>query len=189
MVAPSLLEPGALRPLKAEEFLRLAEAGAFVDEHVELLHGVVVRKMTQGPRHIWSVERLARRLRRALDDSYAVLAQSSLLALPHAVPEPDVAVVPDAVHGAMPTSASALLVIEVADSSLKRDDEIKRPIYAAAGVPEYWIVDLVADAVIVHTEPEGGDYRRVERVTLGAVLRPVRLPAVALVVDDELLGR
>ena len=80
----------------------------------------------------------------------------------------------------------ALLVIEVSDSSLRTDRDIKRDIYAEAGVPEYWIVDVQGRAVDVHTEPRDGSYRSVVRIGQDGELAPTQLPSISIAVGDIL---
>ena len=79
------------------------------------------------------------------------------------------------------------LVVEVADTSLSYDREIKIPRYAAAGIPEAWLVDLVGDAVRVSRRPGPNGYGEIVTVTRGETVRPPLLPGVAIAVD-EILG-
>ena len=78
------------------------------------------------------------------------------------------------------------LVVEVADTSLSYDREIKIPRYAAAGIPEAWLVDLVGDAVSVCRRPGSNGYGEIVTVTRGGTLRPLLLPGLAIGVDDIL---
>jgi Uma2 family endonuclease len=77
-----------------------------------------------------------------------------------------------------------LLLIEVADSSLRTDRRLKRTIYAEAGVPEYWIVDVATLTVEVHTQPSSGTYASVRTLRDGDTLRPTLLPTVAIRVAE-----
>ena len=79
----------------------------------------------------------------------------------------------------MPT----LLAIEVSDSSRSIDRGLRKRLYAEAGIAEYWVVDVVAEAVEVHTDPSGRDYRSIETHGHGAMLRPTLLPGMELAVD------
>ena len=76
------------------------------------------------------------------------------------------------------------MLIEVAESSLPKDRRLKRDIYAEAGVPEYWIVDVTSMTVEVYTQPQDGAYAHVEYLRDGAVLRPTQLPGIAIPVAD-----
>jgi len=75
-------------------------------------------------------------------------------------------------------------VIEVALSSLNKDRNVKAPLYAASGFPEYWIVDVAGQAIEVHATPAGGAYATVTRHTPGETLRPAAFPDVAVQVAD-----
>ena len=80
-----------------------------------------------------------------------------------------------------------LLIIEVADSSLNYDRNVKRALYARHGIPEFWIVNLAANQVEVCRSPEGGQYASITRVARDRVLEPQLLPGVAIPVA-ALLG-
>jgi Uma2 family endonuclease len=155
-------EPELLpRPLTREQFDVLVGAGAYDDQRVELIEGVVVDMAPQGPEHGFWIGRLttelAVRLAGAFGRAYEVRPQVPLAATGHSEPEPDLYVIdrtdsrPD-VH-----PSRAHLVVEVAQSSRRTDLGIKARIYAAAAVPRYWVVDLADRVVVVHTDPVPGD--------------------------------
>jgi Uma2 family endonuclease len=151
------LGPERVRPLRRAEYERLVAEGAFDDERVELLGGVIVEMSPRDPRHDFAIERLNARLVELARGRASVRPQLSFVASDDSVPEPDLALVPVADYGAAhPTSA--LLVIEVSNASLRKDRSIKSEIYARAGVPEYWVVDLAGRCVEVRTEPRDGGY-------------------------------
>lgn len=81
-----------------------------------------------------------------------------------------------------------LLLIEVADTSVERDLEVKLPLslYAQAGIPETWIVDLPAETIEVHSRPDGGEYRETVRVKRGETLKSRTIPGLELAADDIL---
>ena len=184
MVDPALLQPERVRPLLRKEYDRLVAEGCFEDERVELLDGVLVTMSPQGGRHsavtAWIVERLIR----PLDPAYEVRAHSPFAASDVSEPEPDVGVYPRGSYADHPERA--FLLVEVADSSLRKDRKIKTGIYAAAGVPEYWIVDLDHDEVEVLTEPRRARYRKRTTLRRGDTLRPTALPGIAIAVADIL---
>ena len=127
---------------------------------------------------------LGTRLVLALGDHMYVVRQHSPLALgDFSEPEPDVAVVPPGDYRrAHPTTA--LLIVEAADSSLRKDRRIKAALYAEHAIPEYWIVNLVEGVVEVHTEPSAGRYTRVTTLGRDATLRPIALPGIEIEVAD-----
>ncbi len=170
-----------VRRMSRAEYERMAELGMFHDERVELLDGLVVTMSRIGWLHnrvtAWFTERLIR----SLDPSYEVRTQGSFAASDWSEPQPDVAVAGKD-YSLRENPRELLLVIEVADSSINHDRDDKLPIYAAAGVPEYWIVDLRSMAVEVYTQPNEPGYANVETLRDGDVLRPTRLPGVELAV-------
>jgi len=130
-----------IRPLRRAEYDKLVALGAFQDERIELLNGVLVPMSPIGPPHSPAVQKLSTLLFRALDGVAAIRVQSPFAALDESEPEPDIAVVPlgdyDTAHPNV-----AHWIVEVADSSVERDRGLKLGIYAGCGVPEYWIVNL-----------------------------------------------
>jgi len=172
-----------------DEYFALVEAGRLdPDARVELLEGVIVGKSPQTPRHAATVSLVQKALVPAFDDGL-VMNQRPFIASDRSSPEPDVAVVPGTERDYVERHpSSALLVVEVADSSLSQDRLTKSRIYAAAGVPECWIVNLVDEVVEVHRSPDA-DLRLYAQITaFGRTdsIRPVHAPGVALRVADLL---
>jgi Uma2 family endonuclease len=160
----AIVPPEKIRPLRRAEYDRMVGLGMFRGEKVELLYGRLVRMSPQGEPHVFSVTRLNKLLVRALGDRAEVRVQAPFGASAESEPEPDIAIVaPGDYLGGHPSRA--MLLIEVSDSSLQDDRRIKGPLYAAAGVPEYWIVDLVGGEIEVYREPrgDGAGYARVTR--------------------------
>ncbi len=165
---------------------RLIEAGAFdEDDRVELLHGLLVRMSPKSPRHERAGRWLARWLFDHVDRTTHEVGASCPLTLADSEPEPDFVVLargtPSPYH-----PATAALAIEIAVSSLRRDLTIKAPIYAAAGVVEYWVVDLDGRRVVVHRDPAPDGYATRLDVSGGdrITARAVALPELEV---DELL--
>jgi Uma2 family endonuclease len=172
-----------VRPLRRLEYERLVETGVFEDERLELLQGVLVSMSPQGAPHAAVIWRLYRLLSQALGARAEVRAQSQLALSEDSEPEPDVfAAEPGEYTREHPSKA--LLVVEVSDSTLRKDRGIKAKAYARAGIPEYWIVNLADGVVEVHTAPAQGRYGsvaprgRTESITL------IEFPDVALRVSD-----
>ncbi|MEX2156146.1 MAG: Uma2 family endonuclease [Gemmatimonadales bacterium] len=107
----------------------------------------------------------------------------------HDVPQPDVAVLTRRGdrYPRHPRAADILLVIEVADTTVAYDRDIKMPLYARAGIPEAWLVDLPADRIDVYRDPVGGQHATVRSVSRGDVLTVLHFPTVTLAAD-EILG-
>jgi Uma2 family endonuclease len=184
MLDPALLAPERVRPLRRREYERLVELGAFHDERVELLRGVLVEMSPQGIEHSGITAWFARRLGRALDLTFEVRAHSPFAASDDSMPEPDVSVSIARDDHAHPSHQDALLLIEVADSSLAKDRVLKTEIYAAAGVPEYWIVDVRTRTVEVLRGPTTNGYKRSSVKRIGDELRPLKLRGVSFAVAD-----
>jgi Uma2 family endonuclease len=171
------------RPLRRAEYDKLIELGAFQNERIELLDGLLVPMSPIGPPHSSAVQRLTAILVPALIGRATVRIQNPFAALDLSEPEPDVAVVPlgdyDTAH-----PDRALLIIEVAESSLSTDRGLKCGLYAECGVPEYWIVNLVDRQIEVHTEPANGAYGKVERHDRSRSLSPIHFADIQVRVID-----
>lgn len=144
------------RRFTAVEILAMLESGALADdEPLELLDGRLVVVSPQGPAHSGLVVRLRRSLEAAYGPAFSARDHSPLDCGESSWPEPDIALVPSAADdylGAHPHGIDAVLVIEIAVTS--RDiDRAKAAIYCAAGVPEYWLVDVQARRLEVRTTP------------------------------------
>ncbi len=182
MLDPYLaVEP--IRRLSRAEYEQMVGLGMFDREPVELLRGMLVTMSPQGDPHLFMVARLGKRLTLALGDAYLVRQHSPYAAGEYSKPEPDLVVTLDDPQDPERPSP-ALLLVEVADSSLRKDRQVKTPIYAEAGVPEYWIIDVADVAVEVFTDLYNGVYRSSQLLRRGDVLRPTRLPGIEIPVSD-----
>lgn len=159
-----------VRPLRRTEYDRLIEDGSFAGEQVELLYGRVFEMSPQGRAHAFAIQQLTEVLTPPLVGRAKVRVQLPLAASDLSEPEPDIVLAPPGDY-LSEHPASAHLVIEVADSSLSMDRGPKRRTYAEAGVPEYWIVNLVDNVVEVYSGLEEGDYAQIRRCKGGDVLR------------------
>jgi Uma2 family endonuclease len=177
------LDPEQRRPITRAEYHAMAEAGLFLDEGVELLDGVIVRKMTRSAPHDLVIERLTALLVPRLVGRARVRIQSGFAASDYSEPEPDLAVVPkDEQKADQP--ARALLLIEVAASSLKFDRGTKASIYARAGVPAYFIINVAAHTMEAHTSPEAGRYAEVRTYRGDARVSVPGFPEVTFSADE-----
>jgi len=178
------IEPELVRPLKRSEYDRLIELGLFDDERVELVRGVLVKMSPQRAPPASTIEKLTQILGALLQRRFSVRIQLPLALSDDTEPEPDVAVVVPGDYEAEHPS-TALLIIEVADTSLKKD-RAKAAVYASAGIGEYWIVNLGARTVELYSSPDGDRYAESRRLQAGDVLRPAALPDVVFAVADIL---
>ncbi|MEJ7825759.1 MAG: Uma2 family endonuclease [Solirubrobacteraceae bacterium] len=161
-----------IRPLTVLDYERMVQAGILGEsDRVELLKGQLSEVSPQGSEHAAILQWLSTQLIRAIDPAVAgVRVQLPLRLPPLSEPEPDIAVVPPGVFS-REHPAVALLAIEISASSRKLDLGAKAEIYAAAGIREYWVVDVAARAIHVHGSPRGATYASCRAVTSGA-LRP-----------------
>src|ERR1700704_5757435 len=171
-------EPELFRPLKRSEYDRLIELGVFDDERVELIQGVLVKMSPQEAPHASAVQWLNELLMERRQGRFTLRIQLPLALSEDTEPEPDVAAVPLGDY-ATEHPHTALLIIEVADSTLKKDRR-KASVYASAGIAEYWIINLGARTVEVYASPEGDRYAESRTLRSGETLRPQALPDVAI---------
>src|SRR5262249_2205745 len=171
--APLVPDPDPDLPLRrftVDEYHKMIEAGILdEDEHVELLDGVVVvaRVSPQGEPHAYAVQELNRILTRQLGDEYRVRPQLPVTLGDRHEPEPDFAIVrteDSRRGGGHPTRA--IVYIEVADSSLRKDRRLKASLYARYGTPEYVIVNVGKETLEVHREPDPSEGRYRTSLTL-----------------------
>jgi Uma2 family endonuclease len=175
--------PDRIRPLRRVEYEFLVTEGLLDDSRVELLCGALVEMTPQGPLHANVVRRLAEKLIRSLSAGVHVRVQMPLALSDESEPEPDVAVVPAGDYDrAHPTHA--LLVIEVAETSLQKDRGVKTALYATAGIAEFWLVDLTRAVVEVHRRPVLGRYTEIESIARDGRLTPAELPELTISGDD-----
>jgi Uma2 family endonuclease len=166
------------------EYHRLAEVGILgADDRIELLDGQLVDMSPIGPRHALAVDALMYSLIAATAGRAVVRVQQPLVLDAGNEPQPDLTVVRAPWSGypsAHPGPKDVFLVIEVADTTLPIDNGAKRELYARAGIPEYWIVDLTADLVRVHRRPGNGTYGAVTSVDRSGTLDIEALGGVAI---------
>lgn len=143
-----------------QEFESLAEMDFFDGDRVELIDGEIFHMAPQSSRHATILALNAERLRAVYGAGYVVRTQMPLVLDDFTAPDPDIAVVPGTLlHYLNAHPTHALLIVEVADSSLRHDRERKRIRYATAQIPEYWIVNLPESCLEVYRRPVQGDYR------------------------------
>lgn len=174
------------------DYDRMAEAGLFgPDERVELLEGEIITVTPQQSPHSACIGLIDRALRQAFGPSYWIRIQLPLIVDPDSEPEPDLAVVPgsprDYVHD---HPRSAILVVEVADSTIAKDRSYKTRIYARAGIQEYWIVNLADRCLEVYrdpvTSPGQAGYRSSQKLGPTENLAPLAAATTTVAVADLL---
>lgn len=186
-ITPQTLDPTRF---SVECFLRLFEDGVLgEDDRVELLEGVIVAMTPPNPPHDEAVTVCTYALMRACTDRAVVRTQCSFVASHWSLPQPDVAVVPGRLGDHWTSHPrSALLLVEVADSSVKQDRLSKSRIYAGANIPEYWIVNLRESVVEVmrNPDPANATYRDLQVARAGEELELAALPGARVAVAELL---
>jgi len=173
-----------------EEFERAWDDGAFPpDARLELIRGEIVEMSPIGGPHIAGVVRLITLLSRLFPRVQLSPQNPLRISGRESIPQPDLVVIGPRVDLAEnpPTDEDAFLVIEVADSSLLRDRRDKIPLYAEAGIPESWLVDLNSGTLFVHRHPSPAGYQDVRAYRRGESVFVEALPEVRFTVD-EILG-
>jgi Uma2 family endonuclease len=140
-----------------DEYHRLAELGFFhEDDRVELIRGEIIQMAAKGTPHTTCCSNLLEELAILVAGKAKVRCQDPIILPSSSEPEPDFVIVrlrTDNYLSAHPTPLDILLVIEIADSTLKYDQETKLPLYAEAGISDYWIFNLVKNQLETYTEP------------------------------------
>lgn len=162
-----------------EEYDRMVEAGVFEPEaRIELIKGEIVDMPPPGPEHESSVARLDRLFNKVAADKALVWPQGNSIGLPqtNSRPQPDITILKwrdDYYAGRRPKPEDVILLVEVADSSLKLDRGGKLQLYAEAGIQEYWVVNLVDGVVEVYADadPDAAKYRVVRTAKRGETIQ------------------
>lgn len=179
--------PGRFR-LTVDQYENMIRHGILTERHnVELIRGEIVLKMSKGDFHSYCVREL-NRLFGELAGNQVIINIQDPVRLAESEPEPDVSLLVKRDHKyrhGKPTAADVLLLIEVADSSVDYDRNVKGPLYAENAIQEYWIVNLQERCVEVHREPQAdGAFAKIEKRIPGEQLSPLLLPGVSLNVNE-----
>ncbi len=178
------------RLFTTDEYFRMVEAGVFGSEdRVELLEGEIVEMPPIGSHHAGVLNRLVKVFKPVIDTEAVLAFQNPIRLSATSAPQPDLAVLrprADYYTDSHPVPEEVLLLIEIADSTVLRDQRIKAPLYAEAGIPELWIVNLTNSSVEIHRQPTEAGYLLNAIVRRGDKLTPDALPSVSLSVEDIL---
>lgn len=156
------------RLLTVEEYHKMIDAGIFhEDDRIELINGEIIETSPIGSEHAGHVNRINKFFNILLGEKALLTIQNPISIGDTSEPEPDIVVAKPSDHFYSkhhPTPDDIYLIIEVADSSVEIDREIKLPLYAEAGIPEYWIVNLVQSQIEVYRSPQAKTYRSKETI-------------------------
>lgn len=140
-----------------DEYHQLTDLGFFhEDDHIELINGEIIQMVSKGTAHETCLRNLWKQLPKLVGDRATLQSQAPITLPPNSEPEPDFAIVhnrDDNYLSAHPSPVDILLVMEVADSSLSYDQDVKIPLYAQAGISDYWIFNLFDNHLECYSEP------------------------------------
>lgn len=195
-IPPRLPPPVAPRPYRFtnDDFRRLTDLGLFTDQFVILIDGEFIHMPHPGPRHDMAVGLTDYVLKTALPPpGYWVRVQTGFVTGLDTNPGPDLAVVPGSPRDYLQAPRQAVLIVEVSDTSLAMDTGVKVHIYAAAGVPEYWVLDVNDPRLLVYRDPvadseapRGHRYATTLTLTTTVAVSPVVMPTAVIRVADLL---
>ena len=178
------------RPFTVGEYYRMAEADILTEEdRVELIAGQIVAMSPIGSRHAACVDRLNGLLHRQPEQAFIVRVQSPIALDAYSEPEPDLVLLrprADFYAEAHPSAVDVLLAVEVADTSVEYDREVKLPLYAQAGIPEVWLIDLQKGHIEVYARPQSGAYQQRVEVAADATFTSPTVAGLELAVADVL---
>ena len=176
----------ARRMFTADEFERMVGVGILrSDERLELIRGEIVEMTPIGHRHAACVANFNKRLVTGVGDRAVVWIQGPARLAVDTVPEPDLALLRRRSYvTSAPGPDDILLVIEVAESSLRYDRGDKLRLYAAAGVPEYWVASVEGGWIEVYRSPHDDSYRERRRAERGETMSSLAFPDVSVPVAD-----
>jgi Uma2 family endonuclease len=168
--------------LTVRDYYRMAEVGILPPEaRVELIDGEIIDMPPIGSRHAGTVEHLAHILRQTVGDGAMIRTQNPVRLDEYSEPQPDLTLLrprSDFYKSSHPLPSDVLLVIEVADTTLRYDRGVKAALYARHGIPELWIVDLEGQAILRYREPTHGVYGAADEIDVGAAVTVASIPGV-----------
>lgn len=172
------------------DFHRIGETGIFSEnDRVELIEGEIIKMPPTGSYHASHVDRLNQLLYSRIGQAAIIRVQSPIKLTNQSEPQPDLALLKpraDFYAGRHPIPSDVLLIIEVSDTTVHYDRTVKTPLYAAAGIPEMWLIDLPADVIDVCFNPVDGQYQTIQHLKRGDTLTSPTIPDLVLKVEDIL---
>ena len=176
--------------LNVSQYHQMSEAGIFSEnDKVELINGEIIEMSPIGRRHTACVNRLNSVFSQLLGKKVIVAVQNPILLNNLSEPEPDIALLKprtDFYESGHPQPQDIFLLIEVADSSIEYDRDVKIPLYASSGITEVWLVDIYQQVIIVYRYPSENGYRDIQILSRGEKLSILAFPENNLFVDDIL---
>ncbi|MBS9382996.1 hypothetical protein BMF77_00768 [Dolichospermum sp. UHCC 0315A] len=176
--------------LNVSQYHQMSEVGIFSEnDKVELINGEIIEMSPIGRRHAACVDRINRLFSNILGMKVIVRVQNPIILNNLSEPEPDIALLQpraDFYESGHPQPQDIFLLIEVADSSLEYDRDVKIPLYASSGITEVWLVDIYEQVIIVYRYPSENGYSDIQKLSRGEKMSIQAFPEINLVVDDIL---
>lgn len=182
---------GVLKRFRVEDFRRMTEAGILPEESGwEIIDGYLIDKMSIGSKHASVVRRVSKLLEREFGNLTQVSGQNPVHIDEFNEPEPDIALLKpreDFYDESHPRPEDVLLLIEVSDSTIEFDREVKKKLYAQAEIIEFWLVNLKDDTIEIYSQPKNGNYRLARILEKGETIKSEAVENLVLQVE-EILG-
>ena len=176
--------------LNVSQYHQMSEAGIFSEnDKVELINGEIIEMSPIGRRHTACVNRLNSVFSQLLGKKVIIAVQNPITLNNLSEPQPDIALLKpraDFYESGHPQPQDVFLLIEVADSSLEYDRDVKIPLYASSGITEVWLVDIYEQVIIVYRYPSENGYSDIQKLSRGEKMSIQAFPEINLVVDDIL---
>ena len=185
MMTAQLVTPNFTRNIyrfTVQQYYLMQEAGVFAKgDRYELINGEIREMSPISKKHAVCVARLTKNFERKLGDQTIIWTQNPIHLSDQSEPQPDLAILKlrdDFYASALPTPDDILLIIEVADSTIAYDRDVKAPLYAANGIPELWLFDVNQQIIEEYSQPSASGYKRMQRYEQGDTLSLLAFPEV-----------
>ena len=179
------------RPFSVDEYYQMAESGILTEsDRVELIEGEIVQMTPIGSRHGACVKKLIKVFTNMIGGEEILSVQDAVRLDEFSEPEPDIALLKerdDFYAESHPGPGDVLLIVEVADASVRYDREVKVPLYAKAGIPEVWLVNLPDKSIETYRKPVESGYAETSILRKGQVLSPTAFSELEIRVEEILV--
>lgn len=171
-----------------DEYHRMALAGLLDEtDRVELIEGELIDMAPIGSKHAFIVNRLSQTFSTKAGRQYFVSTQNPVQLGERSEPQPDIALLRLGDYmDKLPTAGEVLLIVEVSQTTIDYDREVKLALYALHGIPEVWLLDVNAGELTIYREPAEGQYRLIRKPTRAEVVSATLVPAVAISLAEVL---
>ena len=171
-----------------QQYHLMHEAGVFAQgDRLELINGEIKKMSPIGRKHATCVARLTKRFELRLGDRTIIWSQNPIRLPDNSEPQPDLAILKpreDFYEEGLPTPLDILLIIEVADSTIAYDREVKSPLYASVGIPEMWLFDVNKKAIEGYSYPSASGYKQINRYEQNDTLSMLAFPEITFSWDE-----